>query len=102
MAPLLLAFFTALVSSSLAFSPPPSHFSSSSSILLRNAPTTTTTTRLNENFGFSFAEDQVENTPNVILGEANLKAWVNSVDPNNMLNRQVRMRQQQQQIVVLY
>jgi hypothetical protein len=45
---------------------------------------------LNENFGFSFAEDQVENTPNVILGEANLKAWVNSVDPNNMLNRQVR------------
>ena len=30
------------------------------------------------------------NTPDIILGEANLKAWVNSVDPNNMLNRQVR------------
>lgn len=81
MSPLLLAFFTALVSSSLAFSPPSSSSSSLSS---------TTTTRLNENFGFSFAEDQVENTPNIILGEANLKAWVNSVDPNNMLNRQVR------------
>lgn len=32
----------------------------------------------------------MENTPNIILGEANLKAWVNSVDTNNMLNRQVR------------
>jgi hypothetical protein len=32
----------------------------------------------------------VANTPDIILGEANLKAWVNSVDPNNMLNRQVR------------
>lgn len=46
------------------------------------------TTRLHENFGFSFAEDQVENTPQQILGEANYKKWVNSVDPNNMLNRQ--------------
>ena len=47
------------------------------------------TTRLHENFGFSFAEDQVENTPPQILGEANYKKWLNSVDPNNMLNRQV-------------
>jgi len=30
----------------------------------------------------------VENTPQLILGEANYKKWVNSVDPNNMLNRQ--------------
>lgn len=32
----------------------------------------------------------MENTPQLILGEANYKKWVNSVDPNNMLNRQVR------------
>lgn len=46
-------------------------------------------TKLYENFGFDFAEDQAENTPSIILGEANYKKWVNSVDPNNMLNRQV-------------
>jgi hypothetical protein len=46
-------------------------------------------TKLYENFGFDFAEDQAENTPAIILGEANYKKWVNSVDPNNMLNRQV-------------
>jgi len=47
---------------------------------------------LYENFGFDFAEDQVENTPQIILGEANYKKWVNGVDPNNMLNRQVSLR----------
>ena len=46
-------------------------------------------TKLYENFGFEFAEDQVENTPQIILGEANYNKWVNSVDPDNMLNRQV-------------
>ncbi|KAK1745427.1 hypothetical protein QTG54_003351 [Skeletonema marinoi] len=45
-------------------------------------------TNLYENFGFDFAEDQVENTPQIILGEANYKKWLNSVDPDNMLNRQ--------------
>lgn len=45
-------------------------------------------TKLHENFGFDFAEDQVENTPQIILGEANYKKWVNGVDPDNMLNRQ--------------
>jgi len=45
-------------------------------------------TQLYENFGFDFAEDQVENTPQIILGEANYKKWLNSVEPNNMLNRQ--------------
>ena len=71
-----------LVVSAGAFSPP---MSTSSSIR--------PTTRLNENFGFTFAEDQVENTPQLILGEANYKKWLNSVDPNNMLNRQVRERE---------
>jgi hypothetical protein len=46
---------------------------------------------LYENFGFDFAEDQVENTPQIILGEANYKKWVNGVDPNNMLNRQYKV-----------
>merc|ERR1711935_741999 len=45
-------------------------------------------TKLYENFGFDFAEDQVANTPQIILGEANYKKWVNGVDPDNMLNRQ--------------
>eukprot|EP00804_Cyclotella_cryptica_P018427 CCRYP_004272-RA/>CCRYP_004272-RA protein AED:0.22 eAED:0.23 QI:272/0/0.33/1/1/1/3/0/220 len=46
-------------------------------------------TKLYENFGFDFAEDQAKNTPSIILGENNYKKWVNSVDPNNMLNRQM-------------
>jgi len=47
-----------------------------------------TSTRLNENFGFDFAEDSVENTPVQILGEANYKNFMNEVDPKNFLNRQ--------------
>ena len=54
------------------------------------ATTLRPSTKLYENFGFDFAEDQVENTPQIILGEANYKKWVNGVDPDNMLNRQVR------------
>jgi hypothetical protein len=72
-----------LVASTGAFSPASPMTSSS----IRPS-TGNTKTRLYENFGFSFAEDQVENTPQLILGEANYKKWVNSVDPNNMLNRQ--------------
>ena len=58
------------------------------------APSQSTTavrpsSKLYENFGFDFAEDQVENTPQIILGEANYKKWLNSVDPDNFLNRQV-------------
>ena len=71
----------ALASSAAAFSP-------------ASFPATVTSSRqstqLYENFGFDFAEDQVENTPQIILGEANYKKWLNSVEPNNMLNRQVR------------
>ena len=44
-----------------------------------------------ENFGFDFAEDQAENTPDVILGEANYKQWVGENIDNSFLNRQVRM-----------
>ena len=75
-----------LVASACAFSPSsPTTTTTTTTASIRHA----STTRLYENFGFSFAEDQVENTPQLILGEANYKKWLNSVDPNNMLNRQV-------------
>ena len=80
MAPLSSLLTVALATGAAAFSPV--------------TPATTTarpsTTKVYENFGFDFAEDQVENTPQIILGEANYKKWLNSVDPDNMLNRQVR------------
>lgn len=47
-----------------------------------------TSTRVYENFGFDFAEDQSENTPDIILGEANYKQWVSTVNDNSFLNRQ--------------
>ena len=78
MAPLSSLLTVALATGAAAFSPV--------------TPATTTarpsTTKVYENFGFDFAEDQVENTPQIILGEANYKKWLNSVDPDNMLNRQ--------------
>ena len=61
-------------------------FSVNSGVVTSSRPTTT---KLHESFGFDFAEDQVENTPQEILGEANYKKWVNGVDPDNFLNRQV-------------
>jgi len=54
----------------------------------RTAAIPATSTQLYENFGFGFAEDQVENTPVEILGEANYKNYMNEVDPKNFLNRQ--------------
>lgn len=47
-------------------------------------------TALKESFGFSFAEDQAENTPIELLGEANYKQYVGEVTENSFLNRQVR------------
>lgn len=46
------------------------------------------TFELKESFGFDFAEDQAENTPAVILGEANYKQWVGEEIDNSFLNRQ--------------
>ena len=67
---------------------------SASAFSVNSGVTTATTSRpstqLYENFGFDFAESQVDNTPQIILGEANYKKWVNGVDPDNFLNRQVR------------
>lgn len=51
--------------------------------------TVKSTTALKESFGFDFAEDQAENTPDVILGEANYKQWVGENIDNSFLNRQV-------------
>jgi hypothetical protein len=53
------------------------------------AASSKTTTALKENFGFDFAEDMTENTPSVMLGEANYKQWVGEKTPNSFLNRQV-------------
>jgi len=80
MAPLSSILTVALVTSAAAFSP--------ASPAATTGAVRPSTTKLYENFGFDFAEDQVENTPQIILGEANYKKWVNSVDPANMLNRQ--------------
>lgn len=41
-----------------------------------------------ENFGFDFAEDQEENAPDQLLGEAKYKQWVGTVNENSFLNRQ--------------
>lgn len=46
-------------------------------------------TTLSESFGFDFAEDSYSNTPDQLLGEANYKQWVNQIDQNSFLNRQV-------------
>jgi len=43
---------------------------------------------LKESFGFDFAESQEENTPDIILGEANYKQWVGDNVDNAFLNRQ--------------
>ena len=74
MAPLSTLLTVSLVSSAAAFAP---------------AGVTRPSSKLYENFGFDFAEDQVENTPQIILGEANYKTWLNSVDPDNFMNQQV-------------
>jgi len=48
----------------------------------------TSTTALQESFGFDFAEDQAENVPVTLLGEANYKQWVGEINDNSFLNRQ--------------
>jgi hypothetical protein len=68
----------ALTGSASAFSP-------RASVATRRS---TTIDPLQESFGFSFAEDQAENTPDVILGEANYKQWVGEIQENSFLNRQ--------------
>lgn len=47
-----------------------------------------TKTAVNENFGFDFVTDQADITPDIILGEANLKQWAGTVNEKSFLNRQ--------------
>jgi len=67
-------------------------FISASSVLgftpRATTPVAQKNTALKESFGFSFAEDQAENTPTELLGEANYKQYVGEVTENSFLNRQ--------------
>ena len=47
------------------------------------------TTQLQESFGFDFAEDTYKNQAAEIGGEAAYKTWINGVNDNAMLSRQV-------------
>lgn len=69
------------VSTGAAFAP--------TSQIASSAASVQSATQLQESFGFDFAEDQAENTPAVILGEANYKQWVGENVENSFLNRQV-------------
>lgn len=46
-------------------------------------------TKLQESFGFDFAEDTYKNQPDVLGGEATYKQWVNKIEDNSFLNRKV-------------
>lgn len=76
MAPLTHLFVLAAATSVSAFTAP-SAFTRSS-------------TALKESFGLDFAEDSYENTPDVLLGEANYKQWVTRINEDSFLNRKVR------------
>ena len=53
---------------------------------VRNAPRFDT--KVNENFGFDFAEDQAVNTPDILLGEARYKQLAGTFNKNSFVNRQ--------------
>jgi hypothetical protein len=53
------------------------------------ASVTRTSTKLHESFGFDFAEDSYKNQPIELGGEANYKQWINKIQDNPFLNRQV-------------
>ena len=76
MAPLTHLFVLAAATSVSAFTAP-SAFTRSS-------------TALKASFGLDFAEDSYENTPDVLLGEANYKQWVTRINEDSFLNRKVR------------
>jgi hypothetical protein len=46
-------------------------------------------TQLQENFGLGIGEDTYAATTDLLKGEANYKQWVNRIDENSFLNRQV-------------
>jgi hypothetical protein len=51
-------------------------------------------TQLHENFGLGVGEDSYKATADLLKGEANYKQWVNRIDENSFLNRQVSVSQE--------
>jgi hypothetical protein len=49
-------------------------------------------TQLQENFGLGIGEDSYKATTDLLKGEANYKQWVNRIDENSFLNRQVSVK----------
>lgn len=47
-------------------------------------------TKVQESFGFGFAEDTYKNQPDFLKGEQEYKQFVNKYQDDNMLNRKVR------------
>ena len=82
MAPLSQCLVLSLAASAAAFSP-------AGTATTRPAQAVPKTVAF-ESFGFDFAEDQAENAPPQLLGEARYKQWVATTNDNSFLNRQVR------------
>ena len=81
MAPLSQCLVLSLAASAAAFSP-------AGTATTRPAQAVPKTVAF-ESFGFDFAEDQAENAPPQLLGEARYKQWVATTNDNSFLNRQV-------------
>ena len=84
MAPLSQCLVLSLAASAAAFSP-------AGTATTRPASAVPKTVAF-ESFGFDFAEDQAENSPPQLLGEARYKQWVGEQNDNSFLNRQVRFK----------
>jgi hypothetical protein len=82
MAPLTNVLLVSAIATGVAFSP-------AGTIASRPAVAVPKTVAF-ESFGFDFAEDQAENAPEQLLGEARYKQWVGETQDNSFLNRQVR------------
>ena len=84
MAPLSQCLVLSLAASAAAFSP-------AGTVSSRPTQAAVPKTVAFESFGFDFAEDQAENAPPQLLGEARYKQWVATTNDNSFLNRQVRL-----------
>lgn len=96
---LLFTITTTALTSSLAYVPA-STFAGARIGRRTQAPRSTKTLVM-ENFGFDFAEDQKEIAPTVLLGEANYKQWVGTVNENSFLNRQYNVVQRVRELDLL-
>jgi len=78
-----IAVVSCIASTASAFTP--TSLTSSFNVQSRQS---TADVSVNESFGFDFAEDQRENTPDAIFGEENYKQYVTNISDNSFLNRQ--------------